>query len=74
MKLKSAIQHQEEEARVVVKRPNDSRIRKPDEPDDDFQHRIRMHADHPPPLSVSMPASSPFEHILGLNASNEAKL
>jgi len=74
MKLKLTKKHEEEEARIVMKRPNDSRIRKPDEAEDDFQHRIRMHSDQPPPLTVSMPASSPFEHIPGLDARNEAKL
>ena len=74
MKLKLTKKHNEEEARVVEKRPNDSRIRKPDESEDDFYHRIRMHADHPPPLTISMPTLSPFEHISGLDARNEAKL
>lgn len=76
MKLQLTKKQEEEEAlkAAVRKRPNDSRIRKPDESEDDFQHRIRMHSDHPPPLTVSMPALSPFEHIPGLDARNEAKL
>ena len=74
MKRRLTQKQEEEEAAAVRKRPNDSRIRKPDESEDDFQHRIRLHADYPPPLTVSMPASSPFEHVPGLDARNEAKL
>ena len=50
------------------RRPNDSRLMRRDETEEDIYIRNRLNPDAPNPLKIDVPDHSPFEIIPGLDA------
>ena len=58
----------------LAKRPNDSRLQRRDETEEDQMNRLRLDPDAPPPLKIDVPRHSPFEVIPGLHNAKRAEL